>query len=439
MNLLNTAIYEVDEGEVIILWGGRRIVTTCLVPPLVEGDETTERVWKRRYRKDSGNILLTRIYDNYSKREDYNTGLFGRNPAIIKDEYGRLIIAYRIPIISSQDPMGALSSYYVVPQNVGTTAGMNFWKVYNEYDFSKFSVKKDFDWQEQTDIPVDYMTLTFQQEFEDLGDLYDSLSDEIKEVIPSGSEFLMFTDITQHRLTGEIWIRGMGGNRIDDEKVYRWHWNEKEGLGRTYPAGIVDYAGRQVRLYGNQILASLTDKWDDYKSIWQTQGNYGISGNIRQNKYGKDYIAGFSELNQSIPYVIETGDGIQTEKLSDEREKKNEEIWAEYNERDEVLENANIPNETYFSYETPPSDEELEEIKKTLAYYYYALPTLYQERPGLCISKTGLIFLSWMHGNTMFIEKEKGKYIAVGLRIAVSYDNGKTFEPLCPERVNRFE
>ena len=47
--------------------------------------------------------------------------------------------------------------------------------------------------------------------------------------------------------------------------------------------------------------------------------------------------------------------------------------------------------------------------------------------------------MAWVHGNLTFIEKEKGQYIAVGLRIAVSYDNGRHFEPLCPERVNRFK
>ncbi len=59
MNLLSTAITETKEGELLIVWGGRRIVSQCLVPPLIEGDEHTERVWKRRYRWDNGNMIIT--------------------------------------------------------------------------------------------------------------------------------------------------------------------------------------------------------------------------------------------------------------------------------------------------------------------------------------------------------------------------------------------
>lgn len=446
MNLLSTAMTITDNDEMIILWGGRRIVTTCLIPPLILfppsallGD-VIERIMVRRYRWDSGALILTRIYDNYTKREDYLAVSFGRNPAIIKDFYGRLILAYRIPIISSQDPMGALSVNYVVPQNIGTTAGMNFWDVFNGYDFSQFRTDMNFDWQEQTDMNISAMNVLFGNDYEDIGTLLENLTEEKGESGENEGGYLFFTDITQHNLTGDIYIRGMGGNLIDEKDIRRWRWNEDEGLGRSFSSCIIDHTGRQVRLAGNQLLASNTDKWDKNNifSIYQTQGNYGQSGCLREDVFGHYVVAGYNKMNSSIPFVVENENGIQTEELGDERNEQYEDIWASYNEKKAVIEGANIPSEQHFSYETPPTPEQEEEARRLLAYSYYQLPTINEQRVGLCISRTGQIFLSWMSGNLTFIEKEQGQFIAVGLRTAVSNDNGKTFEPLTPERVNRF-
>lgn len=458
MNLLSTAIYETDEGELLILWGGRRIVTTSLTPPLILFppsallENEIERIMVRRYRWDSGALILTRIYDNYEKREDYLAVPFGRNPAILKDFYGRLILAYRIPIISSQDPMGALSVNYVTPQNIGTTAGMNFWDVFDSYDFSQLRTDRNFDWQEQTDITIGAMQVLFGNDYEDIGSLLAKLTEQNEPTTEVGEGYLLFTDITQHNLTGDIYIRGMGGNLIDEKDTRRWRWNEDEGLGREYTSCIVDRYGRQVRLAGNQLLCSKTDKWgkNDVTSIYQTVGNYGQSGNLREDTFGNYWVAGYDNKNTSIPFVVENENGIQTEEFGKEkvkgddgkettRDEQYEGIWSTYNEKGAVIDGADVPNEQHFSYDNPPTPEQEEEAKRKLAYSYYQLPTINEQRVGLCVSKlTGLIFLSWMSGNLTFIEREKGKYIAVGLRTAVSNDNGRTFEPLCPERINRF-
>lgn len=445
MNICNTAICEAGEGEILILWGGRRIVTLSLIPPLIlfppSGllEDVIERIMVRRYRWDSGPLILTRIYDNNSKREDYLAIVFGRNPAVAQDFFGRLILAYRIPVISSQDPLGALSIDYVTPQNIGTTAGMNFWDIYNAYDFSHFRTDMNFDWQEQTDIKIGAMQVMFGNDYEDIGTLLEKLTNEEQtEELENG--YLLFTDITQHNLTGDIYIRGMGGNLIDQQDTRRWRWNENEGLGRTYTSCIIDSAGRQVRFIGNKILASRTDSWSDDNTlcIYETEGNYGQSGCIREDMLGHYIVAGYNNKNSSIPFVVENENGIQTAELGDEINESNEEKWAIYNEKKAVIEGADIPNEQHFSYDTPPTPEQEEEARKTLAYSYYQLPTINEQRVGLCVSRTGQIFLSWMSGNLTFIEKETGEFIAVGLRVAVSNDNGKTFEPLCPERVNRF-
>jgi len=457
MNLLSTAITEVDTGELLILWGGRRIVTTCLIPPLILFppsallEDVIERIMVRRYRWDSGPLILTRIYDDYKKREDYLAIAFGRNPAILKDFYGRLILAYRIPIISSQDPMGALSTSYVIPQNIGTTAGMNFWDVFNSYDFAGFRTDMNFDWQEQTDIKIGAMQVLFGQDYENIGTLLENITDkEPSTELEDG--YLLFTDITQHNITGDIFIRGMGGNLIDEKNIKRWRWNEDEGLGRSYTSCIIDKSGRQVRLAGNQLVASKTDRWDNdnISAIHQTEGSYGQSGCLREDTYGHYVVAGYNNNKSlSIPFVIENENGIQTEEFGKEKVKvddkeitideKYEDIWADYNEKKAVIEGADIPHEQHFSYETPPTPEQEEEARRLLAYSYYQLPTINEQRVGLCVSKiTGQIFLSWMSGNLTFIEKEKGQFIAVGLRTAVSNDNGKTFQPLCPERINYF-
>ncbi|OQB73320.1 MAG: hypothetical protein BWX89_01018 [candidate division TA06 bacterium ADurb.Bin131] len=442
MNLLSTAITETKEGELLIVWGGRRIVSQCLVPPLIEGDEHTERVWKRRYRWDNGNMIITRIYDNYTKRQDYNAIAFGRNPAIIKDTTGRIWVGYRIPIISSQDPMGVLSEKYVIPQNIGTTAGLNFWQVLRVDDLSQLKASFPFDWQEQTAVPVGYPDILLGQDYEDLGSLYEKLSSEQQaeetEEINQDITLEMFTDWTEDRITGDLYLRGMGGNLMDMENIERIHWNANEGLGRTWTSGIIDNSGRQVRLSINGgIVASLNNEWKDTKTIWHTQNNYGNSGCLRMDNFGQLKIAGYKEEYGEIPFTIEDTFGVRTE-FEQNRQEEYAEKWAEDNEKKWVIENAGVPGEGYFSWEEPPSPEEQETQTKLLAEYYYALPTIGQQKVGFVISQTGLVFLSWMHGNLTAVEKDNGTYKAVGLRIAVSRDEGRTFEPLIPERVNRF-
>jgi len=438
MNLLNTAICETKEGDLLIVWGGRRIVTQCLTPPIVEGggEPGVESVYKRRYRWDNGNMIITRIYDNYSKRIDY-VGPFGRNPAIIKDVTGRIWIGYRIPVISSQDPMGALSREYVVPQNIGTTAGMNFWTVLRSYDLSLLTGAYPFDWQEQVGIPINYLDTELPAEGEGLEELYSTLA-ELEGMEGIGDTTMeMYTDFTENVLTGILMLRGKGGNEMDVNNPDRWKWNENEGLGRSYSSAIIDISGRQVRTdLSNHIIASDRDTWIAYKTLKAIAENFGITANVRVDRWNNLIVAGYKEEYGEIPYVVEI-DGKVTEKVDSAVQAEWESLWATDNEREWIYENAKVPAEGYFSWEEPPTPEEQAAITASLTKYYYELPTLNKQRPGLAVSKTGLIFLTWMHGNQIIIPVNEAnkEYKAVGMRMAVSRDNGKTFEPLIPDRV----
>lgn len=440
MNLLSPAICETKEGDILIVWGGRRIVTTMLVPPLKEVEMLirqgvdVEQVWKRRYRWDSGPLIVTKLWGD-EKRTDYNAIGLGRNPAIIKDLTGRIWIGYRIPVISAQDPMGALSANYVVPKNIGTTAGMNFWQVLNADNLALLKAPFPFDWQEQVAIPVgalslsglpvDFETLDMLMEARGEGEGFAGLGDETLD---------MFTDWTLDRLTGGLTLRGMGGNVMDENKK-RWRWNESEGLGRGFTSCIIDHFGRQVRLAGNQVIVSLSNRWDDgQKVVMITSKNYGLSGCVREDSNGQYWVAGYNEQFGEIPWQVENEQGMQTEIMPDQ--KAAEKLWAEDNEQKWVLENARVPGEGYFSYDTPPTPQQQEALARTLRQYYYALPTIERQRAGFCISSTGLIFIAWVHGNltAMPIDEGKKQYKAVGLRVAVSKDSGRSFEPFIPQR-----
>lgn len=432
MNLLNTAICETKEGDLFIVWGGRRIVTQCLTPPLIDGDDPAiERVWKRRYRWDNGNFIVTRVYNNFTKRTDY-IGNFGRNPAIIKDVTGRIWIGHRIPVISSQDPMGALSKDYVVPQNIGTTAGMNFWQLLRGDDLDLLTGAYPFDWQEQVGVPISYLDTELPTEEADLSEFYGELA-ELAGLEGMGDTTMeMYTDFTEDRLTGTLTLRGKGGNEMDKDNPTRWKWNETEGLGRSYTSAIIDTHGRQVRAdLANNIIASDRNTWNVYKTLKTSVENFGITANVRVDRWNNLIVAGYKGYSE-IPYVTDI-DGEITEEPTTTETEEWESLWAIDNEREWIYENANVPSEGYLSWEEPPTPEEQALITQSLTQYYYELPTLYQQRPGLAVSQTGLIFLSWMHGNQTIIEKDGG-YKAVGMRMAVSRNNGKTFEPLIPER-----
>jgi len=448
MNIFDTCIFETKEGELLVVWGGRRIVTQCLVPPLAdfEGEEEIERVWKRRYRYDSGALIITRIYDNYTKRIDYNSIILGRNPAIIKDITGRIWVGYRIPVISAQDPMG-VNYYenpgYVRPTNVGTTAGMNFWQVFRADDFSQVKGAFPFEWFEQTTITQEPLQIT-----DDNFTMYDfataglnglltylsMVQGDIGGEVSESEGMKIYTEFTQHPLTGDLYLRGMGGNLLDTQQTTRFRYYEKEGL-RNDTSVVYNHAGQQVRISNEGVITvTLSDTNDERKQIGQVSTAY---GNIRQNKYGDTFIATYDSRSDIIPYQIISGRNYDVLTTHDfETETKYEDQWAQDNEKEWVIENANVPGEGYFSWETPPTAEEQEKIRRQLAYYYYDLPLKYNQKPGYWISQyTGLHFICWMHGNLTAVKKDDGTYTAVGLRIAVSGDEGKTFRPLIPERV----
>ena len=227
---------------------------------------------------------------------------------------------------------------------------------------------------------------------------------------------------------------------MDKDDPTRWTWNEPEGLGRTYTSGIIDDTGRQVRYGVNDIVsASVSSSWASVIGI--DMGVFGKTGNVRADKYGNYIIAGYEGNNEEIPYVIRIDRQTVTQDISTADLATYESLWAIDNDREWVYENANVPAEGYFSWEEPPTPEEQAAISESLTRYYYALPTLYQQRPGLAISQTGLIFMSWMHGNQTIIPIDEGnnQYKAVGMRIAVSRDNGKTFQPLIPDRIGNLQ
>lgn len=472
MNHLNTAICETDTGDILILWGGRRIVTRMLVPGLLEtfAEEQmgipVEHVWVRRYRLDSGPLVLTRIYDNGRKRVDYNAVGFGRNPAIIKDRYGRLWVGYRIPIISTQDPFGALSSEYVNPQNVGTTAGMNFWQMVRADDVSKFRGAWPWSgaaWQEQVELtapPVipeggvtpDLADMSIDELIDYLqkasGDISGAFTDE------GGSGWNMFSDFTEDRLSGRLMFRGQGGNEMDEKNITRWKWNEAEGLSRTWSACDMLNSGQQIRLRGRSIEVALQTDWNKGSRLFRvTSGDYGVSGNLRVDRFGNIWTAGKENIwLGEIPFQVENESGVKTirpatPKAGEDTTQYDDWVakqveyaaaWAQDNEKDWVLDNADVPGEGYSKDVTPPTPEEQAAETKTLTGYYYKLP-IYAQRPGYCISRNGLQYISYLCGNLMAkpveVEGKTAGYKAVGLRVSVSRDGGKSFEPLIPERI----
>jgi len=454
MNLLSPAICETDRGEILIAWGGRRIVTRYLTPPLSEysDDPEVERVYKRRYRWDSGPLVVTRIYDSGRKRKDYNAVSLGRNPAIIKDTTGRIWIGYRIPAITSQDPMGVnydKNGGYVAIENAGTTAGMNMWEMARADDLTNFHGAFPWDWTEQVSIdrnpqsPSDGLIPDFSllgiiqwiasligwQGQSEFGDDYS----------PAG--WNMFTEWTEDRLSGELKLRGMGANTMDRENIRRWIWNEGEGLGREYQACIIDECGRQIRLAGNVISVSRKNTWpDNFDLLRNTQGSYGISGCLRRDRFGKIWVAGYNKDFPAIPYQIENEAGIRTRPPDADSAAEYEEAWAAENEKDWVIANANIPGEEYASYEEAPDPATEAAAVHRLADWYYALPNLADQRVAYCISRTGLHYIAWLHGNLTAVPvADDGAVKAVGLRIAVSRNDGLTFEPVIPERVGVLE
>lgn len=446
MNLLSPAICETREGDLLILWGGRRIVTRYLDPPLSTPDPPggeLERVWRRRYRWDSGPLVLTVISANGTERRDYIAATLARNPAVCDDKTGRVWVGFRVPVISAQDPFGVYfptNPGYVRAMNAGTTAGMNMWQLFRRKDYALASGAWPFEWQEQ--LPV------LQPTQAPSGGLIPDLwglgitqllwwfagGDGGTETGGDEASWDMPTDWTEEQLTGDLYLRGRGGNLMDEENIRRWAWNETEGLGHTWAAGCLLPSGQQARLSNNQIVVSAKDSWSDPRVFSTTFGAYGRSGSLRCDERGTLWVAGHVERD-GIPWQVEDEQAIRTVEPSAADVLVWEDRWAEDNAKDWIIENANVPAEEYAEGETPPSPEEQAAETARLASYYYALPTLYDERPGYCISQTGQQFLAWVHGNLTAVPQADGSYTAVGLRVAVSRDNGRTFEPLIPERI----
>lgn len=441
MNLLNTAICETDNGDLLIVWGGRRIVTQAMYPAIVDGGSQpgVETIYRRRYRWDNGNMVITRIYDNLTKRIDY-VGPFGRNPAIVQDMTGRIFIGYRIPVVSSQDPQGALSSEYVVARNIGTTAGMNFWDVLRADDLSLLAGAYPFDWQEQVEIPVAFLELgDMPTDFESLAELFAGRGEIEGLSGPGETTMVMFTDWTFDKITGRLVLRGMGANEMDMELPARWRWNADGGLGRDYTSCYIDAHGRQIRLSGNQVMASYSDRWEaGQKVVMTTLENYGLSGALRSDRFGRYLVAGHNAALGEIPWQTEDEYGLHTLEACDQQDAQS--LYAADNRREWVLENANVPAEGYFSWEEPPTPQQQAALSETLRQYYYALPTLASQRPGITVTADGLIVLAWMHGNlTIVPDSANGGHDAVGMRMAVSRNNGRTFEPLIPTRTGKLQ
>lgn len=479
MNLLSPAITETDEGDILIVWGGRRIVTRVYDPPMIDSqfDEEmgipVEHRWVRRYRWDSGPLVITRIYDGGKKRKDYNAIVFGRNPAIVKDDTGRIWIGYHIPIISTQDPFGALYRDYVNVENVGTTAGMNFWQMVRVDDVSKFRASYPWSWSEQVSLTLppkvptgDVLPSVAEM---DAGELADYLMEHsgdytgvFDEFADDGDGWNMFSSFTYDRISGRLMFRGQGANEMDAKNPTHWLWNAEDGLGRTYNSCVLDSSGRQVRLRGRAIEVSLNTDWKKGSiSRRATFGNCGLSGNLCIDRQMHSWIAYYNSVLGEIPYQVENEVSIQTydpnpgvepsaDNISAHRlwKKKTDEFsawqlkqddysyrWSLDNERDYVLETASVPAETYLEGDVRPSEEdEAKEVNKQKGYHY-ALPTLDSERVGFCVAKDGLQYLAWVHGNLTAVPKDNNKFKAVGLRIAVSRNGGGLFEPLIPERV----
>lgn len=446
-----------NNGDIVIAWGGRRTATRYLTPPMevlaqYPPELQPESVMKRRLRWDSGPIVGTVIKNDWKDREDYTIATLGRNPALTQDVTGRLWIGYRIPVLTSQDPMGAHYSAnlntpggtgYVRTHNIGTTAGMNFWNVSRRGDITDFRGAFPWQWIEQVDVtlapraPVAGIIPMFPAVT--LAELMARLAAEVE-----GGDFglgtspggIMNTSWTQHPLTGKLMLRGQGGNVMDDQQVTRWTWNEPEGLGQKWDDAKFTAAGNQIRSSNGQIWAVAGDNWDN-EHIERTQPGKALAVDSRGEVWTCAYNPEFGE----IPWGVRNSKGLQTVKNDDIQEQA-EEAWAIDNKKDWVLKNAEVPADGFFSYETEhlttPEQwarfrEQQERIRERLVAEHYALPTIGQQRPGYMITRSGIHVICWMHGNLTAAETDNG-HVPVGLKIAYSGDGGRTFWPLIPER-----
>ncbi len=480
-NLLSPGICETNTGDIIIVWGGRRIATRYLTPSLEaytamkrrSPGVKIEQVWKRRIAWEAGPVVATRLFSDMAKREDYPAVTIGRNPSIIQGAAGRYWLGYRIPVITTQDTFGAYyseniktpgSDGYFRTENIGTTAGLNFWQVSRRADIRDFIGAFPFRWTEQVDVMIPPT-----QPEDDL--IFDPSAFTVTELIqrmglgwavgaflgenPGGR---MDTCWTQHRLTGELMLRGQGGNIMDLDDPTRWKWNEPEGLSPDWEDAEFNPSGQQTRIRGGQISSVRGDRWvGDITTLPQT--GKALTFDFR----GKRWTANYSSRQGEIPWqVIEEGRGVITDppppvddiKAWEAWEDEQMEwyyAWANDNRREWVIDNANVPHEGFFSWEIENLDtpearrafwEEQEKLRQDIAETYYELPETAraEQRPAYLITKSGLQVIAWLHGNlTAAAIPGSGKTHAVGLRVAVSRDGGRSFEPLIPARQNTLD
>ncbi len=475
MNLLSPAICESRTGDLLVAWGGRRQAVGYLVLPLETQTrlqrqgmppDQIDNVWKRRIRGESGPLVMTRIYDSGRRREDWPAATLARNPALTQDASGRVWLGYRVPVITSDDPFGAYytrnretpgSDGYFRTENIGTTAAMNYWQVSRAADARDFRGAFPFFWTEQVDVltppaaPADEFLLnpaTFAQSLAAFLRAI-GLGWAIGQTLGENPGADWHTSWTQHPLTGRLTLRGQGGNVMDVEEATRWRWNEPEGLAPHYSAAAYDASGRQVRVRDNRVEASASDVWEQ----WRDDGA-AIGPALAIDHWGRRWTAGYEATLGEIPWQVardgdvqttpapEVGDPLRTAWQAQQAVYAAE--WATDNRREWVTDqhNARVPGQGLTRAETldwtPEQFESWrrrEEAERTrIAGEYYAAPTVGQQRPGLLVTSTGLVIVAWMHGNLVAAEVEPERHHAVGLRLAVSHDDGVSFEPLIPTR-----
>ncbi len=512
------AIVELRSGEVLIAWGGRRVATAIYGPPAIGGTGLAGgpmfTFWLFRWEAEP--IIVTRIYDRYRKRQDFIAADFGQNPALSQDGTGRVWLGYRMPTLCEDEPEDAdrvdalmrsgVSSNTMV-KNLRTTAGLNWWALSERGSAEDFSALAELRapvrqagrntaWHAGFELPL------FWSEQIDLRDTDIPLSPPDGEILASAdydtldgylsaigqgwrqndeqegvhSPYTRFCALSRHRLTGEVILRGMGGNRLGNVNPLAWDYlGEMEGLdGPTLPYSDIGFAttGQQVRIQPDitgQPFA-LWARGSTWPGLDRRVAVRGLHSHF--DWLGRHWTVGHVPKEpgvvRAIPwrvadpleYVTEAIDTYDSAEQA--RQLEWEARWAADNGEDEITDfgpvhqsrnmpaaeaisryNAVVSQDRYVSgqvilngrvvnlRDAQDPGPGLREIYRE----YYAWPDLSGQRPAHTTTRTGQQLLAWQHGNLAFVEGDDG-HNAVGLRVAISSDDGKTFEPLIPERTN---
>jgi hypothetical protein len=379
MNLFSPALIELSTGDLLVAWGGRRVGR---VSQSVGGIGTSGR---DEYQ--TGPIVLTHIKPGAFTREDYSVMRSGAHlPALFQDTSGRVYLAVQ------QQPYFTEAGGWVFPVSPSARVSRGL-----DFTAPEFAPSPTWPWSWGIQPTFDTPRRAYSR-------------------------------YTANRLTGVITHHGYQAADPDN------------GL-TGYSDVIRDGCGRQLRVaptravpdpknVGSPVMASAGSAWaaNTAREIAAVAGfapdlpaPYPVA--LAQAMGGLLYAAWVDYDLGEIPWRVErVGAGVLTADLPDttagaEQQAEYAAAWDADNQRDAVMASPDA------SIYQPARD--------------YANPIGWRDqRPGYLIGRDGRHWIAWVHGNLAAIERttETG-FDAVGLRVAVSGDGGRTFRPFIPARV----